>query len=192
MRKSNHPRISTKRLDLEAATEEHISAELESPERLGILLKAKVEPGWPPGEYDRGAQKFFREQLRKGGETVVGWNVWYASRREPVEQPILIGAGGYVCPPNKIGEVEIGFSIVKTWRGQGYATEFAKALVEWAFEDCRVRKIIANTTIQNQASCKVLKKTGFQCPDNGEKTGNIRFEITREQLRKAGKQKTED
>lgn len=182
MIKSNHPRISTKRLDLEAATEGHISAELESPECLGILLKAKVEPGWPPGEYDRGAQEFFRERLRDGGEAVVGWNVWYAIRREPAEPPVLIGAGGYVCPPNENGEVEAGFSIVETWRNQGYATEFVKALVGWAFGDCRVRKIIANTTIQNVASCKVLTKAGFQFHNNGEKTENIRFEITRKQL----------
>jgi len=60
-------KLSTNRLELIAATLDHICAELEAPERLPFLLDAEVEPGWPPGEYDRGAQEFFRDRLKEGG-----------------------------------------------------------------------------------------------------------------------------
>ena len=51
--------LQTNRLDLTAATFDHIRAETESSERLAQLLETRVEPGWPPGEYDRDAQDFF-------------------------------------------------------------------------------------------------------------------------------------
>ncbi len=105
--------LSTPRLELIAATLEHICAEIGAPGCLSSLLHARVEPGWPPGEYDGDAMKFFRDRLQEGGEAVVGWYSWYAVQRATPDQPsILIGAGGYFGPPNDAGEVEIGFSIM--------------------------------------------------------------------------------
>jgi hypothetical protein len=68
----------TKRLVLVAAAVDHLRAELVSPEQLAILLKTDVPEGWPPGEYDEGAQRFFLERLKLGGADVVGWYGWYA------------------------------------------------------------------------------------------------------------------
>lgn len=173
--------LATACLDLIAATLEHVCAELEAPERLAAMLSATVEPGWPPGEYDRGAQEFFRERLQAGGDDVVGWYGWYAVRRATSDlAPVLVGAGGFLGPPNERGEVEIGFSIVPNWYGQGLATELVCALVGRALADSGVQKIIAHTTEQNQASCKVLKKSGFRLIGNGMLPGSIRFELERE------------
>jgi len=172
-------RLRTNRLDLTAATLDHITAEMESPEHLVRLLGTQVEPGWPPGEYDRDAQEFFVCRLKEGGISVVGWYIWYAVRREEENQPsILVGAGGYFGPPNEGGEVEIGFSMMPSMRGHGYATEMTKALVSNAFRDLRVQKVIAHTTPDNMASVKVLEKSGFRyvCRDQ---SGNDVFEILR-------------
>ena len=65
-------RLSTNRLELVSATFDHVCAELESAQRLASLLKAHVKPGWPPGEYDRDAQRFFRDRLKEGGAAVIG------------------------------------------------------------------------------------------------------------------------
>lgn len=173
-------KLSTNRLELIAATLDHICAELETPERLPFLLDAEVEPGWPPGEYDRGAQEFFRDRLKEGGVAVIGWYNWYAIRRGSPDQPsVLVGACGYFGPPSEGGEVEIGFSVMPTWQGMGYATEMAETLIENAFTDRRVRKVIAHTTVDNVASSKVLEKCRFVYVCTNEQSGNKRFEILR-------------
>ncbi len=171
--------IPTHRLELTAATIDHIFAEMESSERLAQLLGTQVESGWPPGEYDRDAQEFFACRLKEGGASVVGWYVWYAVQREKENQTsILVGAGGYFGPPNEAGEVEMGFSIMPSVRGDGYATEMTRALVSNAFRDIRVNKVIARTTSENIASVKVLMKSGFSCVCR-DQSGNDVFEILR-------------
>ncbi|MEQ8186706.1 MAG: GNAT family N-acetyltransferase [Candidatus Eremiobacterota bacterium] len=172
--------LSTDNLELIAATPEHVTAELESPGNLASLLNALVEPDWPPGEYDRDAQEFFLDRLKEGGPDAVGWYTWYAVRRGNQTGPsTLIGAGGYFGPPSSDGTVEIGFSVMPSWRGHGYATEIAGKLAEHAFTDIRVKKVIAHTVPENTASCKVLEKCGFSFVGMNEETGHNHFEILR-------------
>jgi len=173
-------RLAANRLDLIAATAESVRAELEAPERLAALLAVRVEAGWPPGEYDRGAQEFFLDRLVEGGASAVGWYGWYAVRRAAAPAPsVLIGAGGYFGPPGEEGTVEIGFSVMPAWRGLGYATEMAGALVGHAFSDCRIRKVIAHTAADNLASRRVLEKCGLRRVHRDEDSGHDRFEILR-------------
>jgi len=156
-------KLLTNRLELIAATIEYVRAELEAPERLASLLEAQVEQGWPPGEYDRDAQEFFLARLTDGGMSVVGWYGWYALRRGDACKPsVLVGAGGYFGPPNEEGIVEIGFSVMPSWQGLGYATEIAGVLVENAFSNTRIQEVIAHATPGNLASRKVLEKCGFR------------------------------
>ncbi|MCD4846876.1 MAG: GNAT family N-acetyltransferase [Candidatus Aegiribacteria sp.] len=180
MNESKSIKLSTNRLELIAATLDHVCAELEAPERLASLLNAQVEPGWPPGEYDRDAQEFFRDRLKEGGVAVIGWYGWYAVRcGSPYQPSVLVGAGGYFGPPSEEGEVEIGFSVMPAWQGLGYATEIAETLIENAFTDIQVQKVIAHTTPVNLASCKVLEKCGFRYVCRNEESDNNRFEILR-------------
>lgn len=170
--------MSTDRLDVAAATLDHLRAELDGPECLAALLRADVEAGWPPGEYDRGAQESFRDCLQEGGADAVGWYTWYAVRRGIAPQrAVVVGAAGFLGPPSEEGDAEVGFSIMPSWRGQGYATELVTALLTWAFADPRVRRIVAHTTSQNRASCRVLAKCGFRCTRHVEAESEaVRFE----------------
>ncbi len=180
MAESNVRRILTDRLELIAATAEHVRAELESSERLASMLGVAVAAGWPPEEYDRNAQLFFRDRLQAEGEAAVGWYGWYAIRHGNAQaSSTAIGTGGYFGPPGDSDEVEIGFSILPTWRCRGYATELARALVENAFTDPRVRIVVAHTALGNLASCRVLEKAGFDPAGPGEEPGSVRYEITR-------------
>jgi RimJ/RimL family protein N-acetyltransferase len=168
----------TNRLVLVAATVDHMRAEIVSPTQLGILLKSEIPHGWPPGEYDEGAQKFFLERLSLGGSDVVGWYGWYALLRRSSQQVgPLFASGGFLGPPSETGEVEIGYSVHPDWRGQGYATEMVGELIKWAFEDKRVRRIVAHTTSRNPASCKVLEHLGFRVSSSIRDPSSIEFEL---------------
>lgn len=123
------------------------------------MLGSEVPQGWPPGEYDEGAQRYFLERLSQGGADVIGWYVLL--RQIFHEGGSLIASGGFLGPPNETGEVEIGYSVHEDWQGNGYATELVGELVQYAFEDTRVRRIVAHTTRQNLASCRVLEHLGF-------------------------------
>jgi RimJ/RimL family protein N-acetyltransferase len=163
MMNNNIKSYHTERLELIAATLEHINAELNDLNFFASMLNAEVNPEWPPGEYDKNAQEYFRDLLLKGGEDLVGWLGWYAIKPSNENRPaVLIGAGGYFGPPSESGEIEIGYSVVPSYQKKGYATEIVKALVEIAGKDSRVKRISARTTDSNKASCTVLEKNGFK------------------------------
>lgn len=169
------PALRTARLDLVAASLDHLNAELESPGALGRLLDARVAQGWPPGEYDRAAIDFFRHQLTVD-PGAVGWYAWYAVvRADAGREAVLVGAGGFFGRPSGDGVVEIGYSIVPGFRGRGLATELTAALMEFALDTPGVARIIAHTTPDNAASIKVLERCGFDPAGAGEEPGTLRF-----------------
>jgi ribosomal-protein-alanine N-acetyltransferase len=45
--------------------------------------------------------------------------------------------------------------------GHGYATEAARALLQWAFDTLEVNRVHAETDTRNTASARVLEKLGF-------------------------------
>ena len=55
----------------------------------------------------------------------------------------------------------IGFSVAELHRGQGYATEMAKAAMAFGFDTLGLHRIAANVAIENEASQKVVEKIGM-------------------------------
>lgn len=58
--------------------------------------------------------------------------------------------------------MEVGYWVTETWQGKGCATEMLRAMIEIAFEELGVTKLIATAAIGNPASLRVLEKQGFQ------------------------------
>jgi RimJ/RimL family protein N-acetyltransferase len=86
---------------------------------------------------------------------------------------IALGMAAFKGPPDQHGVVEIAYGIVPAYRGRGYATQAAGALVEYASADERVRRIRAHTLPERNASASVLTKNAFELlgevedPDDG-------------------------
>jgi ribosomal-protein-alanine N-acetyltransferase len=80
----------------------------------------------------------------------------------------LIGLGGYVGAPDANGQVEIGYGIAPAYRGQGYATEAAQAMIDNAFAHTEVQTVIAHTLAEPNASSHVLTKCGLRVIDTIE------------------------
>ncbi len=58
-------------------------------------------------------------------------------------------------------EIEVGYRLHRRFWGQGYATEGSRALIEKAFTDWGVEKIVATTLAENAASRRVMEKCGL-------------------------------
>ena len=165
----------TPRLLLLAASRALLTAELHKPQYFPTLLGAAIPTDWPPGEYDRESMEYFLEQLTAGGRTAAGWYGWYALRKADDTAPrTLVGAGGFMGPPDAAGTAEVNYSIAADWRGQGLATELVAGLVQQAEATGMVRQLTAHPT-DNPAAQQVLLRNGFRAagPAAG---GRLRFE----------------
>lgn len=164
-------RVKTDRLELAAATKDLLHAEKRGPEILSAGLDAAVPSDWPPPLYDGAALDYALEQL-DGGREQRGWWTWYFVRRD---KRLVVGAGGFKGPPTADGTVEIGYAIVPSEHGNGYATEATGALVRHAFDDPRVKRVAAETLADGTASIRVLEKNGFVSAGSGAQPNVLRW-----------------
>jgi ribosomal-protein-alanine N-acetyltransferase len=83
--------------------------------------------------------------------------------RQVVERAsgLVVGGIGFFGPPRESGEVEVGYGIVPSRQGHGYATEALQAMLAMAWADPRVTAVFAGTDPGNAASQRVLEKAGF-------------------------------
>ena len=80
----------------------------------------------------------------------------------------LIGDGG-LHPMGGVGpDVELGYTLARSAWGRGYATELGHALIEYAFSELRVPRVVAQVEPANAASRNVLAKLGMT--ERGQRT----------------------
>ena len=157
------PALLTPRLQLVAATQATISAELAGQDRLAALLEAAIPSDWPPEHHDAETLDFWLEQLAL--PEAAGWWLHYMLLRRPTA-PTLVGTVSYKGPPTD-GVVEIGYSVVPSWQGRGLATEGSRALIEAAWE--RGAEVVVAHTFEHLApSIAILRKLGFQPAESSE------------------------
>ncbi|NSW90134.1 MAG: GNAT family N-acetyltransferase [Firmicutes bacterium] len=80
---------------------------------------------------------------------------------ERKEDDICIGLVGYAPKTEINNEIEILYAITDPYQGYGYATEAAKALIWYAFEEKGLNMLSAVIKPENTASRKVIEKLGF-------------------------------
>lgn len=64
---------------------------------------------------------------------------------------------------DKTPDVEIYYGFFKKFWGKGLATEAARAVARFGFENAKLERIVAVTHRENAASQRVLKKIGATC-----------------------------
>ncbi len=163
---------TTERLRLVAGTRALAAAEIENRVGFARLLGASVPETWPPDNLGD-ASGFFYGLYEEHPEWE-GWLTWYAIRIDH-DHPVLCGSIGFKGPPDKRGTVEIGFSILPDFQGQGLATEMVAGIVQWAKQQPQVKRIEAETNIDNKASIRVLEKNNFVCVGAGLEPNTVRF-----------------
>jgi RimJ/RimL family protein N-acetyltransferase len=134
--------LRTDRLTLVLATLDECRAGVAS---MGAADRAQLSPVW-------------LERLHRATTDdpwVLGFNVVHTVTGTTV------GSCGFKGPPDDQGTVEIAYSIGLNHQNQGYATEAAASLVDFAFACRDVRVVRAHTLEDGNASARVLAKCGF-------------------------------
>jgi RimJ/RimL family protein N-acetyltransferase len=161
--------LNTRHLTLVALTPELARAALEDRARLERMLGVHVPQAWPGADFAR-----MLPRLARGAELA-------SPAAEPTRlivherDRILIGETGFHGPPDGSGTVEVGYSIMPAYRGQGFASEARRALIDRAFDRPGIRRIVAECLDDNVASIKVLEKLGMR--RTGSVGETLRFEL---------------
>lgn len=85
---------------------------------------------------------------------------WGPLQIRRIDDGMAIGGVGCKGMPSDDGRVEIGYGLVPSARGHGYATEAVLGLLEW-LRDEGVRDVVAECDVGNVASRAVLNRCGF-------------------------------
>jgi len=135
-------------IDLVPVTADHKRALQLSPAALASELGVDLPAGWPT----------FPEAFADIDSTPpVPWCGYFFIDRSA---NLLVGNGGIVAPPDETGAVEIGYEIAPAFRGRGYATEAARALIGIAAAN-GAHAVIAHSLAETNASNAVMKKLGM-------------------------------
>ena len=57
---------------------------------------------------------------------------------------------------------QLGYEVAPDYWGKGYATEAARAVLDFGFTKLKLERISAECVLENQRSCRVLEKLGMQ------------------------------
>lgn len=109
------------------------------------------------------------------------WSLRAIVLRDPAR--VMVGYANFHGPPgvNDLGTpgaAETGYTVFAPYRGQGFATEVAEAMMDWAAREHGVRRFISGVTPDNGPSLRVNEKLGFT--RTGDVVdGEIIFELLR-------------
>ncbi len=168
------PALATSRLLLVPATQALVDLELAHQDRLAEELNVDLPPDWPPEHHDTDTLRLTRKMLQY--PNAAGWWLHYILHAG-AKRPTLVGIAGYKGPPSE-GVVEIGYSIVPSWRRRGLATEACGALIEAAWQR-GANVVVAHTLPHLEASIGVLRKLGF-APSESREPGVLAFALRRQ------------
>ena len=111
---------------------------------------------------DRDRSDALMERLRAGIEER-GWGFTAVEVAATGRCIGFVGLNPVVIEPVvPVGSTEIGWRLAPEFWGLGYATEAARAVIDYAFEEFAIDQLLAGARVLNPASRHVLEKCGFQ------------------------------
>jgi [ribosomal protein S5]-alanine N-acetyltransferase len=148
--------LETQRLKLLPFTLELKKVTLFERARLTEMLGVAIPDAWPGADLLE-ALPFFIQAMEQDPAGLV----WDGIILQKADQR-AIGGIGFHGPPDEIGRVEIGYNIIPAYEGQGYATEMARRVIDWAFQAPGIQVITAECRDDNLSSIRVLEKVGMR------------------------------
>ncbi|MGC5702781.1 GNAT family N-acetyltransferase [Pseudomonas sp. NFXW11] len=169
--------LETPRLLLRPRTLEHFDACLQMDQDPEVT---RFIPGtWDGGQWHR---DFLRSRMTQDFGPRCGYWAIFA-KAAPDE---LLGWVSFI-PFDAVGpELEMGWRLVRRAWGKGIASEAARRIVQHAFADPQVQRVIADAHVENAASLSVARKIGLRVTHDAlfEGLPSRFFEITREDFQR--------
>lgn len=91
-----------------------------------------------------------------------GYGLYATQLKETGEFIGFIGLLNVIFIAHFTPAVEIGWRLALAHWGRGYATEGAKAVLDYAFNTLAIPEIVSFTTVENQRSRRVMEKIGLK------------------------------
>jgi RimJ/RimL family protein N-acetyltransferase len=127
-----------------------------------FILELLNDPDWRRFIGDRGVRT-----LGEAGAYILegpmamyrrlGFGLWHVGLKDRTP----IGICGLI-KRETLDHVDIGFAFLPAFRGQGYGFEAAAATLDYGRDVLRLERIVATTTLDNDASGRLLEKLGLR------------------------------
>lgn len=156
--------IVTERLELVPLSLEAMEALVDGRRAdAAALVGVEIPDRWPD-DHDAGFLALRARQLRNDPARAE-WPV-YAVALAGAERR-MIGHAGFHGPPGINSRraddaVEFGYTVFEEFRGRGYATEAAQALLDWSRDERGIRHFVLAVAPTNEPSLAIVRKFGFE------------------------------
>jgi len=149
-------------LDLAFGDGSKISDEAALTERRSWLEWSRLSAEWLPKMFQPPYGD--RAVVLKSTDTAIG-AVGYVACFDAFEQIPGLSRGE---PPSayRVAEMGLFWAIDPDYQRQGFATEAAQTLIDFAFQQLRAKRLIATTEYNNAASIGVMRKLGMTIAKN--------------------------
>lgn len=116
-------------------------------------------------------EKFYKSKVDKADNPdVFGWSIFLKKEYSNSHKEEIIGQVTAQENGNDLSIRDVGWYIDPKYQGKGYATEAAKAMIDFMFKEVEIEKIISGAVKDNIGSCKIFERLGFI------KTGEVTHE----------------
>lgn len=107
-------------------------------------------------------EKFYKSKVEKANNLdVFGWSIFLKKEYTESKTEEVIGQVTAQENGDNINIRDVGWYIDPKYQGNGYATEAAKAMIDYMFKEVKIEKISSGAVKENIASCKIFEKLGF-------------------------------
>lgn len=97
-----------------------------------------------------------------------GYTLWAAELKKTGQLMGFIGLNYTDWESHFTPAVEVGWRLGSQYWGKGYATEGAKASLDYGFKECGLKEIVSFTVPVNVRSIRVMEKIGLKRDINGD------------------------
>lgn len=166
--------IETERLLIKPLTAEELKKHVEEPEALARELGLTPSQSLIEEETRAAILNDLLPNLLNPANDPLFYTMWLVIGKA---DKAIIGGICFHGAPDEKGEVEIGYGTDEGYRNRGFMAETIAGMIDWLRGKKTVRKVKAETAMDNLASIKVLEKNGFKVVQQQENTVILVLEL---------------
>lgn len=108
-------------------------------------------------------EKYYKSKVDNAdNNNVFCWSIFLKSKYTTTKNEEVIGQITAQENGNDVTIRDVGWFIDPNYQGNGYATEAAKAMIEYMFNEIEINKISSGAVKDNIGSCRIFEKLMFK------------------------------